>query len=215
MKLDVKNQKNEVIEQIELNDSIFNVKFNPDTVHQVYTSMLSNRRQPLACTKDRSEVSGGGKKPWRQKGTGRARVGSNRSPLWRHGGVTFGPRQNEANFKRAINKKMKQKALAMILSAKIKDNELVIIDKIDLKEDKTKEMNNVMSNFVDIKKKNNSLAYIIVDNSNKSIIRSSRNIPFIFTTVDNSIDLVTLLNYKYVIILKDSIENISKTFKKD
>jgi large subunit ribosomal protein L4 len=110
---------------------------------------------------------------------------------------------------------MKQKALAMILSAKIKDNELVIIDKIDLKEDKTKEMNNVMSNFVDIKKKNNSLAYIIVDNSNKSIIRSSRNIPFIFTTVDNSIDLVTLLNYKYVIILKDSIENISKTFKKD
>ncbi len=214
MKLDVKNQKNEVVGQVDLNEKIFNVKLNSDTVHQVYTSMLSNRRQPLACTKDRSEVSGGGRKPWKQKGTGRARVGSTRSPIWRHGGVTFGPRQNEANFKKAINQKMKQKALAMVLSSKIKDNELIILDKVELKNDKTKDMNAIMKNFVDTKKKNNSLAYIIVDNGNKAIIRASRNIPFIFTTVDNSIDLVTLLNYKYVIILKDAVENIEKIFKK-
>lgn len=214
MKLDVKNQKNEVVGQVDLNEKIFNVKLNSDTVYQVYTSMLSNRRQPLACTKDRSEVSGGGRKPWKQKGTGRARVGSTRSPIWRHGGVTFGPRQNEANFKKAINQKMKQKALAMVLSSKIKDNELIILDKVELKNDKTKDMNAIMKNFVDIKKKNNSLAYIIVDNGNKAIIRASRNIPFIFTTVDNSIDLVTLLNYKYVIILKDAVENIEKIFKK-
>lgn len=214
MKLDVKNQKNEVVGQVDLNEKIFNVKLNSDTVYQVYTSMLSNRRQPLACTKDRSEVSGGGRKPWKQKGTGRARVGSTRSPIWRHGGVTFGPRQNEANFKKAINQKMKQKALAMVLSSKIKDNELIILDKVELKNDKTKDMNAIMKNFVDTKKKNNSLAYIIVDNGNKAIIRASRNIPFIFTTVDNSIDLVTLLNYKYVIILKDAVENIEKIFKK-
>ncbi len=214
MKLDVKNQKNEVIEQIELNNNIFNVKLNSDTVYQVYTSMLSNRRQPLASTKDRSEVSGGGKKPWKQKGTGRARVGSNRSPIWRHGGVTFGPRQNEANFKKAINQKMKQKALAMVLSAKVKDNELIILDKIELKNDKTKEMNIIAKNLFDTNKKKNNIAYIVVDNGNKNIIRASRNIPFIYTTVDNSIDLVTLLNYKYVVILKDAISNIEKIFKK-
>ena len=214
MKLDVKNQKNEVIEQIDLNEKIFNVKFNSDTVYQVYTSMLSNRRKPLACTKDRSEISGGGRKPWKQKGTGRARVGSTRSPIWRHGGVTFGPKQNEANFTKTINQKMKQKALAMILSAKIKDNELIVIDKIDLKDSKTKDMNLVLKNFVDIKKKNNSLAYIIVDAGNKALIRASRNLPFAFVTLDSSIDLVTMLNFKHVIILKDAIANLEKLFKK-
>ena len=135
MKVDVKNQKNEVVEQIELNDKIFKVKANADTIFQVYTSMLSNRRQPLASTKDRSEVSGGGRKPWKQKGTGRARVGSIRSPIWVGGGVTFGPRHNEANFKKGVNQKMKQKALAMVLSSKVKDNELIILDKIELKND--------------------------------------------------------------------------------
>ena len=214
MKLDVKNQKNEVVEQIDLNEKIFDVKFNSDTVYQVYTSMLSNRRKPLACTKDRSEISGGGRKPWKQKGTGRARVGSTRSPIWRHGGVTFGPKQNEANFTKVINQKMKQKALAMILSAKIKDNELVIIDKIVLKDEKTKDANLVFKNFVDIKKKNNSLAYVIVDNASKSLIRASRNLPFVFVTLDSSIDLVTMLNFKYVIILKDAIANLEKLFKK-
>ncbi len=214
MKVDVKNQKNEVVEQIELNDKIFKVKANVDTIYQVYTSMLSNRRQPLASTKDRSEVSGGGRKPWKQKGTGRARVGSTRSPIWVGGGVTFGPRHNEANFKKGVNQKMKQKALAMVLSSKVKDNELIILDKIDLKNDKTKDMNAIAKNLFDIKKKNNSIAYIIVNNGSKSIIRASRNIPFIYVTVDNSIDLVTLLNYKYVVILKDAIENINKSFKK-
>jgi large subunit ribosomal protein L4 len=109
---------------------------------------------------------------------------------------------------------MKQKALAMILSAKIKDNELVIIDKIVLKDEKTKDANLVFKNFVDIKKKNNSLAYVIVDNASKSLIRASRNLPFVFVTLDSSIDLVTMLNFKYVIILKDAIANLEKLFKK-
>jgi len=109
---------------------------------------------------------------------------------------------------------MKQKALAMVLSAKVKDNELIILDKIELKNDKTKEMNIIAKNLFDTNKKKNNIAYIVVDNGNKNIIRASRNIPFIYTTVDNSIDLVTLLNYKYVVILKDAISNIEKIFKK-
>ena len=109
---------------------------------------------------------------------------------------------------------MKQKALAMVLSSKIKDNELIILDKIELKNDKTKEINVVLKNFVDTKKKNNKLIYVIVDNANKSLIRLSRNLPFAYTTIDSSIDLVTLLNYKNVIILQNSISNLEKLFKK-
>lgn len=214
MKLDVKNQKNEVIDQIDVSDKVFNVKLNPDTVYQTYVSMLSNRRQPLAHTKDRSEVSGGGKKPWKQKGTGRARAGSTRSPIWRHGGITFGPRYNEQTLKKSINQKAKQKALFMVLSEKVRSNDLVIVDKIDLKEEKTKEINSIMKNFLGQFKKENKLVYVIADSAHKNLIRASRNLPYMFVTLDNSIDFVTLLKYKQVFITKNSIENILKTFKK-
>ena len=127
MELPVYNQKKEIVDKVVLKDQYFDILFNNDTVFQVYTSLLSNRRQPLAHTKDRSEVSGGGRKPWSQKGTGRARAGSTRSPIWRHGGVTFGPRQNEENFQKKINRKAKTKALEMILSQKIKDNEFYYV----------------------------------------------------------------------------------------
>jgi len=105
---------------------------------------------------------------------------------------------------------MRQKALAMILSTKVKDNELIIIDKIDLKDNKTKDMNLIFKNFVDIKKKNNSLAYVIVNSANKALIRASRNLPFAYVTLDSSVDLVTMLNFKHVIILKDAIPNLEK-----
>lgn len=214
MKLDVKNQKNEVIDQIEVSDKVFDVKFNENTVYQVYVSMLSNRRQPLAHSKDRAEVSGGGKKPWKQKGTGRARAGSTRSPIWRHGGITFGPRYNEQNLQRSINQKMKQKALAMILSEKIRNNDFIIVDKIDLKDEKTKTVDAIMKNFIGKIKKDNKLVYFVVDSSNKNLIRFSRNLPYVYVTLDNSIDLVTLLNYKQIFITKNAIENIEKIFKK-
>lgn len=109
---------------------------------------------------------------------------------------------------------MKQKALAMVLSSKVNDKELFIIDKIELKNDKTKEINSILKNFIDTKKKNNKLVYIIVNTANKSLIRAARNLPFAYTTVDNSIDLVTLLNYKNVIILQDAISNLEQIFKK-
>lgn len=136
MKLPLYNIEGKELKKIDLSDKIFNLPWNGDLVHQVVTSILSNARNNVAHTKDRSDVSGGGKKPWRQKGTGRARHGSNRSPIWRGGGITFGP-INEKNFVKKINKKMRTKALAVTLSQKIRDNELILLEPIKISEAKT------------------------------------------------------------------------------
>ena len=137
MTVDIYNQQNKKVDKMELPDNIFNIKWNPDLVWQTAMVMNANRRQILAHTKDRGEVKGGGKKPWRQKGTGRARAGSIRSPLWKGGGVTFGPTK-ERNFKRKINKKMRRLAFFSLISKKIKDSELKIIDSLDINSFKTK-----------------------------------------------------------------------------
>ncbi len=139
MKVTIYNQNKEKTEEIELPKEIFDVQMNADLVHQVVVSQMANRRKVIAHTKDRGDVRGGGKKPWRQKGTGRARHGSRRSPIWKGGGVTFGP-TNERVYKKEIPKKMQRKALMMVLSAKIKSNSFLILDKINLKESKTKLM---------------------------------------------------------------------------
>lgn len=131
------NQKGEEVGTTLLPKDIFDVKINPDLIHQVIVSQMANRRKVVAHTKDRGEVRGGGKKPWRQKGTGRARHGSIRSPLWRGGGVTFGPRK-EKIFKKKIPKKMKRKALFMVLSDKFKNNLLIVLDELKLEKTKTK-----------------------------------------------------------------------------
>jgi large subunit ribosomal protein L4 len=127
MKATIFDKKGKEVEKIDLPKDIFEVAWNADLVHQTVTSMLSSARSNTAHTKDRSEVSGGGKKPWKQKGTGRARHGSTRSPIWRSGGATFGPR-NERNYDRKVNKKAKAKALATVLSQKLRDNELIFVD---------------------------------------------------------------------------------------
>ena len=137
------DQTGKEVGQTRLPLEIFGVKMNQDVVHRVVLAQRANQRQITAHTKDRSEVRGGGKKPWRQKGTGRARHGSIRSPLWRGGGVTFGPRK-ERNFKQKINKKMRRKALFMVLSAKAKDNLLVILSDLKLEKPKTKLMAEVL-----------------------------------------------------------------------
>ena len=123
----------------ELPSEIFDVKMNSDLVHQVVIAQMSNQRQVIAHTKDKSEVRGGGKKPWKQKGTGRARHGSIRSPIWKGGGVTFGPTKDR-NFKKKINKKMRRKALFMVLSSKVKDKEMIILDELKIEKPKTKEI---------------------------------------------------------------------------
>ncbi len=211
MKVSVYNQKGEVTKEVELNDQIFGQKFNSRFIHQIYIKILKNRRQPIASTKDRSEVRGGGKKPWPQKGTGRARHSSIRSPLWKGGGVTFGPRQKERNFKNKINKKEKKIALSQILSQKLKDKEIIILEDLKIEKSKTKEIYSLLNNLIK-KEKGKPLkkAILLIESKDKEIKRISRNIPSLKVMTVESIDLLELLNYKYLILKKDILPLLEK-----
>lgn len=199
------NQKGEQKGKIKLSEGIFGLPWNGDLVHQIVTSILSSARKPWAHTKNRGDVSGGGKKPWKQKGTGRARHGSSRSPIWVGGGVAHGPR-NEKNYDRKVNKKMKVKALFTILSKKFKDGEVIFVDSIKINEPKTKEAvafrEALSSNGFEklVSKKTNS-AYINIPTRDEAIMKSFRNIENITLDVMSNINLVDLLNYKYLIIV--------------
>ena len=148
IKVKVYNQKAEAISEASLPAKVFGVKVNEPLVHQAMVTQMANERQVLAHTKGRSDVRGGGKKPWRQKGTGRARAGSSRSPIWIGGGVTFRTIKDR-NFKKDINKKMKQKALCMVLSDRAKDGSIAVLDKLDIIEFKTKIFNSILKSFED------------------------------------------------------------------
>jgi large subunit ribosomal protein L4 len=208
------NQEGEEVGKIELPAEVFDVEINPDLIHQAVVAQMSNSRRVLAHTKDRSEVSGGGRKPWRQKGTGRARHGSIRSPIWRGGGVTFGPTK-ERVFVKKINKKMKRKALLMSLSSKAKDQELVLLDKIELNEGKTKQMIEVLNNLkTKLKKDLDKNALIVLEKSDPKVIRASRNIEQIKTIRADSLNILDVLSYKYLLMPQKAIEVIKKTFVK-
>src|SRR3989338_2325431 len=146
MQTNLYNQIGDVVGQIELPDEVFGLKINQDLLHQAVVAQLGNSRQVLAHTKDRSEVRGGGKKPWRPKGTGRARQGSIRSPQWIGGGIVFGPLKTR-NFSLKINKKMKQKAMFMALSDKLASNDLIVLDNLEMKESKTKAFDLILTNL--------------------------------------------------------------------
>lgn len=215
MKVDILNQNKEKIETIELPENFFKVKFNHDLVHQVFTSMMANRRQPLAHTKGRSDVSGGGKKPWKQKGTGRARHGSIRSPIWKGGGVTFGPKK-ETNFSKKINKKMKRKALLMTLSQKLKETEFMIIDNFQIEKTKTKLMSKLLFNFLGLSKNAKKIsALLVTDKSDKNIIRSGKNLPSVGILEVKNLNLIDLLTYKYLIMTKGAILNFINLAKEE
>jgi large subunit ribosomal protein L4 len=211
MKAQIFDKKGKEIEKVDLPKEIFELPWNADLVHQVMVSMLSNSRKNTAHTKDRGEVRGGGKKPWRQKGTGRARHGSIRSPLWRGGGVTFGPR-NERNYDRKINKKMKAKALSIVLSQKARDNELIFVDSLSLDEIKTKEAKNILDsiskNFEDFGKKRRKAAIIGLYARNENTEKSFRNIKKVRLDLVQNMNLIDLLNHKYLLIEnpKESLE---------
>jgi len=209
MKVQVYNQKGEKISEALLPKEIFDIKMNSDLVHQVVLSQTANRRQKTAKTKDRSEVRGGGRKPWRQKGTGRARVGSTRSPIWRGGGVTFGPR-TEKVFKKRIPKKMKRKALFMVLSAKTKENLLLVLDNLKIEKPKTKSMVEILNKL--FLKKGSGL--VVLPQMNKNIIKSTRNIPKVEVMQAKDLNVLDLLSYKYVMIPKEAIKKIKDTFLK-
>jgi large subunit ribosomal protein L4 len=202
MKAPIYNLKGKTLKKIELSEDIFGKKVNNNLVHQVYTSLLSNRRKPLAFSKDRSEVRGGGKKPWRQKGTGRARHGSIRSPLWKGGGVTFGPRAKERDFKKKINKKIKKDAIKMVLSQKFRDGEIKIIEDIDLKEHKTSQMDKFFRSLLKIEKKFPKVLFLI-DSKNEVLRKSAKNLPYIKIMNAENIDLIEILNNKYLVISKN------------
>ncbi len=212
MKVKIYNQKGEGIKDIDLPAEIFDVEINNDLIHQAVVAQMANARQVIAHTKDRSEVSGGGRKPWRQKGTGRARHGSIRSPIWRGGGVTFGPTK-ERVFSKKINKKMKKKALFMAMTSKLKDEEMILLDKIEVDRVKTKEMVKVVKNLTDrIKKDLVKGALIVLPKSDEKIVRVSKNIPKMKTIRADSLNVVDVLTYKYLVIIEPAIEVIKKTY---
>jgi len=207
MKITVYTTEGKEKEKLDAPKGLFDLKWNADLVHQVLVSMETNSRTLVAHTKDRSEVRGGGKKPWRQKGTGRARHGSRRSPIWVGGGVTFGP-TNKKNFSRKVNKKMKDKALLTILSKKMKDEEIIFVDDIKFKEAKTKEAKKVIENlskikgFENLKSKKSNKAVVAIEENDLLTKKSFSNFSNIMTDEVRNLNPVSLLKYKYLIIEK-------------
>ena len=207
MKVDLYNQNGETIGTVNLPKEIFDIKFNADLVHQIAVSLSANKRQISAHTKTRGEVRGGGKKPWRQKGTGRARHGSIRSPLWKGGGITHGPR-NDRIFEKDVPKKMRRKALFMVLSQKLKDNQLLVLDKFSMEKPKTKEVAKILAK---LPSKNQSLL-IALPEYNKNTILSARNIKKTSIEDARNLNVLDLLNTKYLLLTKESIKTIKDTF---
>ena len=213
MKLTAYNQQGEKAGTIELSDSVFGLKWNADLVHQVVTSQEANRRPTIAHAKGRSEVRGGGRKPWRQKGTGRARHGSIRSPIWKGGGVTHGPLK-EKSYKRKINKKMAKKALYTVLSAKVRDNEIIVLDKLNFAEPKTKLAANVFNNLKEIKKditaKENRVL-VLLPKMEDAIKRAVRNLPYAELDEARNLNAWRAMKHKYLLFTKESINVFGKS----
>lgn len=212
MNVKLYNQEGKDIGKMELPDNVFGLKWNADLVHQVVTSLQANQRQKTAKTKDRAEVRGGGKKPWQQKGTGRARHGSIRSPIWKGGGVTHGP-LTEKNFKKKINKKMARQALYTVLSAKARDKEIIVLDDVRLKQPKTKEaalMFSVLAKIKDfagiVKKQNGAL--LLLEKPNPIVKRAVRNLPYVKLDEARSINVLGVLQYKYILFTKQSVTEL-------
>ena len=189
---------------IELDDGIFGIVPNEHVVHMTVTQLLANKRQGTKSAKTRAEVRGGGKKPWRQKGTGRARQGSIRSPQWTGGGVVFAPKPRDFSFK--VNRKVKRLALKSVLSSKVNTEKLIVLDELKLEQIKTKEMQRVLNN---LKIKN---ALVVIEASDKNIILSARNIPDVKTAGVNTINVYDILKYDSLLVTKQAVEKIQEVY---
>lgn len=208
MLTDTHNQQGEQLEeQTRLPKDIFDTEINKDLLHQVAMSQRQNRRQISAHTKDRAEVSGGGAKPWRQKGTGRARHGSIRSPLWSGGGVTFGPRK-ERSFKKKISDQMKRKALFMALASKAKDEELIVVDDLNFEEPDTQQAAEVLDNL-----EIDNTCLVALEESDQVIVKSMKNLPQAKVMEARNLNALDLLKYKYLLLTKKAVKVIKDTFK--
>ncbi len=205
METTVYNTKGKESGKVKLPEAVFSTPWNADLVHQVVASMMANARSPIAHTKTRGEVRGGGKKPWQQKGLGRARHGSSRSPIWVGGGVAHGPR-NDKNYSKKVNKKMKAKALHAILSRKLKDNEIIFVDSLEFAAPKTKDALDIVTSLSGIKgferlgtKKTNT-AFIALSKKDTSVEKSFNNFGNIEVGEMRNLNPLQVLNYKYLVI---------------
>ena len=204
-KVDVLDIKGKKVSDIELADSVFGIEPNEAIVHSVLVNYLANQRQGTQSTKTRAEVSGGGKKPWRQKGTGRARQGSIRAPQWIKGGIALGPKPR--SYKYTVNKKERRLAIKSILSSKVLEKELTVVDKLELKEIKTKSM---VKALADLKVTGKTL--IVLPENNKNVLMSSRNIEGVKTIVANNINVFDLLKYTNLILSVDTVKKLEEVY---
>lgn len=205
IEVDVKNVKGEKVEKIKLSEKVFDLKLNEQLLRNVYEAKRASGRKVIAHTKERSERRGGGSKPWRQKGTGRARHGTIRSPLWKKGGVTFGPRK-ERNYKQKVNKKVNRKAIFVALSEKLRKKRLVVIDSFTLDKPKTKLASQVLVKLLPKTAKD----VLVILTKNQAAIRATRNIKIAKAIRAENINIIDLLNFDGVIFDKEAIENFQK-----
>ena len=200
----VYNMEGNEVGTMELNDAVFGVEVNEHLVHLAVVRQLANNRQGTQKAKTRSEVRGGGRKPWRQKGTGHARQGSTRSPQWTGGGVVFAPKPRDYSFK--MNKKEKRIALLSALSSKVADNKIVVLDAFNLDEVKTKKFAEVMSNLKVDK------ALVVIEGENKNVVLSGRNIPTVKVSATNEINTYDVLKYETLVVTKAAVEKLEEVY---
>jgi large subunit ribosomal protein L4 len=203
-KVSVYNIEGKEVDTIELNDAVFGVEVNEHLVHMAVVNQLANNRQGTQKAKTRSEVSGGGRKPWRQKGTGHARQGSTRSPQWTGGGVVFAPVPRDYSFK--MNKKEKRAALKSALTSRVEENKFIVVDELKFDEIKTKAMKNVLANLKADK------ALVILNDNDQNVVLSARNIEGVETALTNTINVFDLLKHNTVVVTKAAVETIEEVY---
>ena len=204
-KVDVLSIDGKKVKELELNENVFGIEPNENVVHSVVVNYLANQRQGTQNTKTRAEVSGGGRKPWRQKGTGRARQGSIRAPQWIKGGIALGPKSRSYTYK--VNKKEKRLAIKSILSSKVSSNELVVVDKLQLKEIKTAEMVKIFANL-----KVEGKALVLLPENNENVQKSARNIEGVKTLTVNTINAYDLLKYNKLVVTEDTVKKLEEVY---
>ena len=204
-KIDVYNMEGKKVSDVELNENVFGIEPNEAVVHSVLVNYLANQRQGTQSTKTRSEVSGGGRKPWRQKGTGRARQGSIRAPQWVKGGIALGPRPR--SYKYTVNKKERRLAIRSVLSSKVLENNLVVLDKAEMKEIKTQAMVKTLANL-----KVEGKTLILLPEKNENVQKSARNIKNVKTTLVNTINVYDLLKYNKLVVTLDAVKKLEEVY---
>ena len=205
-KVDVFDMKGKVVGSVQLSDAIFGIEPNETVLHEIVVNQLANKRQGTQSALTRAQVSGGGRKPWRQKGTGHARQGSIRAPQWRHGGVVFAPKPRDYSY--SVNKKEKRLALKSALSSKCKGGSVIVLDSVQLSEYKTK----VIANMLDALKVSGSKALMVLSGLKKEVIRSSRNIKGLKTSQVNTLNVYDILNAKHLVLEKESLPKIEEVY---